>query len=84
MIVNWIVFQKDPRIVFSNGILKVTGEKEPNIRPKRWPVSNVAAFGAQNIVDSFIEICPYEDEDGELNSKEVRQRAGNVMYKDRC
>ncbi|XP_032896225.1 cilia- and flagella-associated protein 70 isoform X2 [Amblyraja radiata] len=62
--------QKDPRIVFSNGILKVTGEKEPNIRPKRWPVSNVAAFGAQNIVDSFIEICPYEDEDGELNSKE--------------
>ncbi|XP_078274401.1 cilia- and flagella-associated protein 70 isoform X2 [Rhinoraja longicauda] len=62
--------QRDPRIVFSNGILKGAGEKEPNIRPKRWPINNIAAFGAQNIVDSFIEICPYEDEDGELNSKE--------------
>ncbi|XP_069761499.1 cilia- and flagella-associated protein 70 isoform X2 [Narcine bancroftii] len=62
--------QKELRVVFSNGMLKVAGEKEPRIKPKRWPVSNIVAFGAQNMADSFIEVCPYEDEDGELNSKE--------------
>ncbi|XP_051877690.1 cilia- and flagella-associated protein 70 isoform X2 [Pristis pectinata] len=64
--------QKDLHVVFSNGILKVAGEKEPSVRPKRWPVGNIVAPGAQNIADSFIEVCPYEDEDGELNSKEDR------------
>ncbi|XP_038676620.1 cilia- and flagella-associated protein 70 isoform X2 [Scyliorhinus canicula] len=54
--------------MFTNGILK--SEKEPSVRPKRWPVSNITAIGAQNIPDSFIEICPFEDEDGELNRKE--------------
>ncbi|XP_067859836.1 cilia- and flagella-associated protein 70 [Heptranchias perlo] len=61
---------KENRVVFPNGILKAAGEKEPSIRPKRWPISNITAFGAQNISDSFIEICPYEDEDGELNRRE--------------
>ncbi|XP_020371487.2 cilia- and flagella-associated protein 70 [Rhincodon typus] len=59
---------KEFRVLFTNGILK--GEKEPSIRPKRWPVSNITAIGAQNIPDSFIEISPFEDEDGELNRKE--------------
>ncbi|GCB83112.1 hypothetical protein scyTo_0024047, partial [Scyliorhinus torazame] len=54
--------------MFTNGILK--SEKEPSVRPKRWPVSNITVVGAQNIPDSFIEICPFEDEDGELNRKE--------------
>ncbi|XP_067912400.1 cilia- and flagella-associated protein 70 isoform X2 [Heterodontus francisci] len=61
---------KDLRVLFTNGILKAPGEKEPSIKPKRWPVSNIIVLGAQNIADSFIEICPYEDEDGELNRKE--------------
>uniref|UniRef100_UPI00398E9174 cilia- and flagella-associated protein 70 isoform X2 n=1 Tax=Pristiophorus japonicus TaxID=55135 RepID=UPI00398E9174 len=61
---------KELRVVFPNGILKAAGEKESSIRPKRWPISNVTAPGAQNIADSFIEICRYEDEDGELNRKE--------------
>ncbi|XP_041062560.1 cilia- and flagella-associated protein 70 isoform X2 [Carcharodon carcharias] len=56
------------RVLFTNGILKA--DKEPSIRPKRWPVSNIITIGAQNIPDSFIERCPYEDEDGELNHKE--------------
>ncbi|XP_059835276.1 cilia- and flagella-associated protein 70 isoform X2 [Hypanus sabinus] len=58
------------KVIFSNGILKAAGEKEISVRPKRWPISNIVAFGAQNIPDSFIEVSPYEDEDGELNSKE--------------
>ncbi|XP_072125634.1 cilia- and flagella-associated protein 70 isoform X1 [Mobula birostris] len=58
------------KVIFSNGILKAAGEKEPIIRSKRWPISNIVASGAQNIPDSFIEVCPYEDEDGELNNKE--------------
>ncbi|XP_072337875.1 cilia- and flagella-associated protein 70 isoform X2 [Scyliorhinus torazame] len=59
---------KEVRVMFTNGILK--SEKEPSVRPKRWPVSNITVVGAQNIPDSFIEICPFEDEDGELNRKE--------------
>ncbi|XP_043568013.1 cilia- and flagella-associated protein 70 isoform X1 [Chiloscyllium plagiosum] len=59
---------KELRVLFTNGTLK--GEKEPSVRPKRWPISNITAIGAQNIPDSFVEISPFEDEDGELNRKE--------------
>uniref|UniRef100_A0A452I872 Uncharacterized protein n=1 Tax=Gopherus agassizii TaxID=38772 RepID=A0A452I872_9SAUR len=64
------VGEKEYPLVFKNGILKLGGEKEPIPRPKKWPISNILAPGAQNIPDSFIVGGPYEEEDGELNKTE--------------
>ncbi|KAG8433437.1 hypothetical protein GDO86_017640 [Hymenochirus boettgeri] len=57
-------------LIFSNGTLKAGGEMEPVSRPKKWPVSSMAAAEAQNIPESFILGCPYEEENGEINQKE--------------
>ncbi|XP_042197169.1 cilia- and flagella-associated protein 70 isoform X2 [Callorhinchus milii] len=62
--------EKEIRVVFSHGILKVPGEKESTPRLKKWPIINLSAAGAQYIPDSFIQPCPYENEDGELNQKQ--------------
>uniref|UniRef100_A0A8D2L4J7 Uncharacterized protein n=1 Tax=Varanus komodoensis TaxID=61221 RepID=A0A8D2L4J7_VARKO len=63
--------EKECPFLFKNGILKLGGEKEPVPRPKKWPVTNILAPGAQNIPDSFIVGGAYEEEDGELNTLEV-------------
>ncbi|XP_031749234.1 cilia- and flagella-associated protein 70 isoform X2 [Xenopus tropicalis] len=60
-------------LVFSNGTLKAGGEAEPVPRPKKWPVTGMAATSAQNIPDSFIFGGPYEEENGELNRKEDKE-----------
>lgn len=60
-------------MLFKNGILKLAGEKEPLPRPKKWSLANVMAPGALSIPNSFIVGGPYEDEDGELNKREVRE-----------
>lgn len=60
-------------MLFKNGILKLAGEKEPLPRPKKWSLVNVMAPGALSIPNSFIIGGPYEDEDGELNKREVRE-----------
>ncbi|KAM4632127.1 cilia- and flagella-associated protein 70 [Discoglossus pictus] len=60
-------------LVFSNGILKNGGEMEPIPRPKKWPISNLSAPGAQNIPESTILGGAYEEENGEMNRKEDRE-----------
>ncbi|KAM6250269.1 cilia- and flagella-associated protein 70 isoform 2-T3 [Porphyrio hochstetteri] len=65
--------EKEVPLFFTNGTLKLTGEKEPLPRPKKWPLANVIAPGALSIPNSFIVGGPYEDEDGELNKKEDRE-----------
>uniref|UniRef100_A0A5F8GC58 Cilia and flagella associated protein 70 n=1 Tax=Monodelphis domestica TaxID=13616 RepID=A0A5F8GC58_MONDO len=70
--------EKDYPILFKNGILKLGGEKEPVPRPKKWPIFNILAPGAQYIPDAFITGGPYVEEDGELNhpeDKEFRNQA---------
>ncbi|XP_069469358.1 cilia- and flagella-associated protein 70 isoform X2 [Ambystoma mexicanum] len=62
--------EKENPIVFSNGTLKLGGEKEPTPRPKKWSTSNIQVSGALCIPDSFITGAPYEEENGELNRKE--------------
>ncbi|XP_041606790.1 cilia- and flagella-associated protein 70 isoform X9 [Vulpes lagopus] len=56
-----------------NGTLKLGGEREPVPRPKKWPIANILAPGANNIPDAFIIGGPYEEEDGELNRPEDRE-----------
>ncbi|ELK32416.1 Tetratricopeptide repeat protein 18 [Myotis davidii] len=63
--------EKDYPIFFKNGTLKLGGEREPTPRPKKWPIANILAPGANNIPDAFIVGGPYEEEDGELNHPEM-------------
>ncbi|XP_004701470.1 cilia- and flagella-associated protein 70 [Echinops telfairi] len=70
--------EKDYPMLFKNGILKIGGEREPVPRPKKWPIANILAPGANNIPDAFIVGGPYEEEEGELNhpeDKEFRNQA---------
>ncbi|XP_042546133.1 cilia- and flagella-associated protein 70 isoform X7 [Dipodomys spectabilis] len=67
------VGEKDYTILFKNGNLKVGGEREPVPRPKKWPIANILAPGANNIPDEFIVGGPYEEEEGELNHPEDRE-----------
>lgn len=67
--------QKDSTVIFSNGVLKGGGESEPVSRQKRWPMSGISAPGAQHIPESFILSGAYEEEDGEINRKEVKSVA---------
>lgn len=72
------VGEKDYPMVFKNGNLKLGGEREATPRPKKWPVANILAPGANNIPDAFIVGGPYEEEEGELNhpeDKEFRNQA---------
>uniref|UniRef100_A0A8D1H0J6 Uncharacterized protein n=1 Tax=Sus scrofa TaxID=9823 RepID=A0A8D1H0J6_PIG len=43
--------EKDYPIFFKNGTLKLGGEREPVPRPKKWPIANILAPGANNIPD---------------------------------
>ncbi|KAM7073654.1 cilia- and flagella-associated protein 70 isoform 4-T4 [Molossus nigricans] len=65
--------EKDYTIFFKNGTLKLGGEREPVPRPKKWPIANILAPGANSIPDAFIVGGPYEEEDGELNHPEDRE-----------
>ncbi|XP_077933708.1 cilia- and flagella-associated protein 70 isoform X7 [Halichoerus grypus] len=65
------VGEKDSPILFKNGTLKLGGEREPVPRPKKWPIANILAPGANNIPDAFIIGGPYEEEEGELNHPEA-------------
>ncbi|XP_034877282.1 cilia- and flagella-associated protein 70 isoform X3 [Mirounga leonina] len=67
------VGEKDSPILFKNGTLKLGGEREPVPRPKKWPIANILAPGANNIPDAFIIGGPYEEEEGELNRPEDRE-----------
>ncbi|XP_050998635.1 cilia- and flagella-associated protein 70 [Acomys russatus] len=72
------VGEKDYPMIFRNGNLKLGGEREPVPRPKKWPIANILAPGANNIPDAFIVGGPYEEEEGELNhpeDKEFRSQA---------
>ncbi|KAL8175040.1 UNVERIFIED_CONTAM: hypothetical protein K2H54_010272, partial [Gekko kuhli] len=67
------VGEKECAFVFKNGTLKIGGEREPVPRPKKWPVSNILALGAQNMPDCFVAGCDYEEEDGDLTALEDRE-----------
>ncbi|VFV34263.1 Hypothetical predicted protein [Lynx pardinus] len=65
--------KKDYPILFKNGTLKIGGEREPVPRPKKWPIANILAPGANDIPNAFIIGGPYEEEEGELNHPEDRE-----------
>ncbi|XP_042564492.1 cilia- and flagella-associated protein 70 isoform X2 [Clupea harengus] len=65
--------EKEQILMFSNGMLKMGGEREPVPRPKKWPQSGTLALGSQNIPGSSIEEESVSMEDGDLTSVEDKQ-----------
>ncbi|KAJ8251492.1 hypothetical protein GJAV_G00221940 [Gymnothorax javanicus] len=65
--------QKEQTLLFSNGVLKAGGEREPCSRPKKWPLGSQLAPGAQFIPGTSIEMQPVETEDGDLTGAEDRE-----------
>ena len=71
MHISFVSSQKEETLWFSNGLLKVGGERETVGRPRKWPLGPLLAPGAQFIPASSIEGDPIELEDGDLTSIEV-------------
>ncbi|XP_036408678.1 cilia- and flagella-associated protein 70 [Megalops cyprinoides] len=65
--------QKEQVLLFSNGLLKAGGEREPVPRPKKWPQGHLLAPGAQFMPGASIEGEPIEMEDGDLTGMEDRE-----------
>ncbi|KAM6957236.1 cilia- and flagella-associated protein 70 [Aplochiton taeniatus] len=68
-----LIAEKEQVLLFSNGLLKLGGEKEATCRLKRWPLGPMLAPGAQFMHGSSIEAEPIEQEDGELTGIEERE-----------
>uniref|UniRef100_A0A8C9VLY4 Cilia and flagella associated protein 70 n=1 Tax=Scleropages formosus TaxID=113540 RepID=A0A8C9VLY4_SCLFO len=64
--------EKDQVLLFSNGVLKMGGERETVPRPKRWPLGPMLAPGAQFIPGGVIGE-PTEMEVGDLTSTEEKE-----------
>lgn len=62
-------FQKEQILLFSNGILKMGGEREPVPRGKKWPIGSFLAPDAQFIPGTSIVDEPVQH--GDLNTIEV-------------
>ncbi|XP_062841100.1 cilia- and flagella-associated protein 70, partial [Trichomycterus rosablanca] len=68
-----ITAEKEQTLLFSNGLLKMGGEKEPVPRAKKWPFGTFLASDAKFIFGKVIEAEPTDYEDGDFNSLEDRE-----------
>ncbi|KAL6475855.1 hypothetical protein MHYP_G00143540 [Metynnis hypsauchen] len=65
--------EKEQILLFSNGVLKTGGEREPVPRPKKWPIGPLLAPEAQFIPGVCIEGELTDLEDGDLTSTEDQE-----------
>uniref|UniRef100_A0AAY5EA85 Cilia and flagella associated protein 70 n=1 Tax=Electrophorus electricus TaxID=8005 RepID=A0AAY5EA85_ELEEL len=68
-----VPLMREQILLFSDGVLKMSGEREPVPRPKKWPLGPLLAPDAQFIPGVYIESEPSDLEDGDLNSEEDRE-----------
>lgn len=54
----FFVLQKEQVLSFSNGTVKMGGERESMPRPKKWPVGPLLAPGAEVMEGQIIETEP--------------------------
>uniref|UniRef100_A0A4W4H1S9 Cilia and flagella associated protein 70 n=1 Tax=Electrophorus electricus TaxID=8005 RepID=A0A4W4H1S9_ELEEL len=64
-----LMAEREQILLFSDGVLKMSGEREPVPRPKKWPLGPLLAPDAQFIPGVYIESEPSDLEDGDLNRK---------------
>ncbi|XP_062387359.1 cilia- and flagella-associated protein 70 isoform X2 [Sardina pilchardus] len=65
--------EKEQILMFSNGMLKMGGEREPVPRPKKWPQGAMLASGAQYIPGVNIEEQSVDMEDGDMTTVEDKE-----------
>ncbi|KAG5279454.1 hypothetical protein AALO_G00077950 [Alosa alosa] len=65
--------EKEQILMFSNGMLKMGGEREPVPRPKKWPQDAMLASGAQHIPGTNIEEQSVDMEDGDMTTAEDKE-----------
>lgn len=58
-------------LLFSNGVLKMGGEREPVPRPKKWPLGPLLTPGAEVIQGLYIDAEPTDTDHGDLTDIEV-------------
>ncbi|XP_072550492.1 cilia- and flagella-associated protein 70 isoform X2 [Salminus brasiliensis] len=68
-----VTAKREQILLFSNGLLKMGGEREPVPRLKKWPLGPLLAPDAQFIPGIFIEGELTDLEDGDLTSIEDRE-----------
>lgn len=68
---NYDYLQREQTLLFSNGILKMGGEKEPVPRAKKWPYGTFLAPDAKCVPGKAIKSEPTDYEDGDLDNTEV-------------
>uniref|UniRef100_A0A9J7XE48 Cilia and flagella associated protein 70 n=1 Tax=Cyprinus carpio carpio TaxID=630221 RepID=A0A9J7XE48_CYPCA len=61
---------RDKFLLFSNGVLKMGGEKEPVPRSKKWPLGSLLAPGAEVIQGLYIDAEPTDMDHGDLTDIE--------------
>uniref|UniRef100_A0A9J7ZLY5 Cilia and flagella associated protein 70 n=2 Tax=Cyprinus carpio TaxID=7962 RepID=A0A9J7ZLY5_CYPCA len=61
---------KEQVLLFSNGVLKMGGEKEPVPRSKKWPLGSLLAPGAEVIQGLYIDAEPTDMDHGDLTDIE--------------
>uniref|UniRef100_A0A8C2HVQ8 Cilia and flagella associated protein 70 n=1 Tax=Cyprinus carpio TaxID=7962 RepID=A0A8C2HVQ8_CYPCA len=61
---------KEQVLLFSNGVLKMGGEKEPVPRSKKWPLGSLLAPGAEVIQGLYIDAEPTDTDHGDLTDIE--------------
>ncbi|XP_061173813.1 cilia- and flagella-associated protein 70-like isoform X1 [Saccostrea echinata] len=64
---------KETPVVFANGALKPSIDKEPPNRQKKWAVPGTAQGNSVYIPESFLPPDNIDDEDGEFKGKEERE-----------
>lgn len=64
---------KETPVVFANGALKPSIDKEPPNRQKKWAVPGSAQGNSIYIPESFLPPDNIDDEDGEFKSKDDRE-----------
>ncbi|XP_067278948.1 cilia- and flagella-associated protein 70 [Pseudorasbora parva] len=69
---------KEQVLLFSNGVLKMGGEREPVPRPRKWPLGPLLAPGAEFIQGLYIESEPTDMDHGDYSDIEDQDFRANV------
>ncbi|XP_048057772.1 cilia- and flagella-associated protein 70 [Megalobrama amblycephala] len=65
-------------LLFSNGVLKMGGEREPLPRPKKWPLGPLLTPGAEVIQGLYIDTEPTDMDHGDLTDIEDNDFRANA------
>ncbi|XP_028841573.1 cilia- and flagella-associated protein 70-like isoform X2 [Denticeps clupeoides] len=69
-----VTAEREQILMFSDGTLRMGGQREPLPRPKKWPAGpEFCLSSAQNIPESWIQEEAVDEEDGDLSTQEDKE-----------